>query len=71
MGRAIEHIADGLVRLKDRAALERMREHRNKLLQEYRMRSSDWFRSEVLETALRDDVQVLNEALSRLPSEGE
>lgn len=71
MSKAIEHIANGYMRLKDRVALEQMREHRNRLLQEYRMRSADWFRSEVLEAALKDDVQVLDEALSRLPSGSE
>jgi hypothetical protein len=71
MSKAIEHIASGYVRLKDRVALEQMREHRNKLLQEYRMRPADWLRSEALETALREDVQVLNDALSRLTSESE
>ena len=71
MSKAIEQIANGYVRLKNRTALEQMREHRNRLLQEYRMRPADWFRSEVLEAALRDDVQVLDDALSRLSSKGE
>ena len=66
MASAIELIAQGFVRVKDRAALERMREHRGRLLQEYRMRSAGWFRSEVLETSLQDDVAVLDKALSRL-----
>jgi hypothetical protein len=66
MSRAIEHIADGFVRLKDRVALERMREHRSRLLQEYRMHSGHGIRSEILEAALQDDMNVLDEALSRL-----
>ncbi len=71
MTKAIEQIVDGYVRLKDRVALERMREHRSRLLQEYRMRSGQGFRSEVLEAALQDDMSVLDEALSRFPSSGE
>ena len=67
MSSAIELIANGFVRVKDRAALERMREHRGRLLQEYRMRpSAGWFRSEVLEASLQDDLAVLDAALSRL-----
>jgi hypothetical protein len=66
MASAIEQIANGFVRVQDRAALERMRAHRNILLQEYRTRRAKWFRSEVLETSLQNDVAVLDAALSRL-----
>lgn len=68
MPSAVEQIANGFVRVKDRAALERMREHRSRLLNEYRMRPAQWFRSAVLETSLQDDVAALDAALSRLPS---
>jgi len=71
MASAVEQIANGFVRVKDRAALERMREHRSRLLQEYRMRPVHWFRSEVLETSLQDDVAVLDAALSLLQASGE
>jgi hypothetical protein len=71
MASAIEQIANGFVRVKDRAALERMREHRGKPLEEYRMRPAGWFRSQVLETSLQDDVAVLDAALSRLSASGE
>ena len=71
MASAVEQIASGFVRVKDRAALERMREHRSRLLQEYRMRPTRWFRSEVLETSLQDDLAVLEAALSRLQALGE
>lgn len=60
---AIEQIANGFVRVKDRAALERMRV---RLLEEYQRRSAGWFRSEVLETSLQDDIAVVDAALSRL-----
>ena len=71
MASAVEQIANGFVRVNDRAAWERMREHRSRLLQEYRMRPVQWFRSEVLETSLQDDVAVLDAALSRLQDSGE
>jgi len=71
MASAIEQIANGFVRVRDRAALERMREHRGRLLQEYKMRPAQWFRPEVLETSLQDDVAVLDAALSRLEASGE
>jgi hypothetical protein len=68
MASAIEQIANGFVRIKDRAALQRMREHRSKLLQEYRMRpEAGWFRSKILETSLQDDLAVLDAALARFP----
>ena len=66
MARAIEHIVGGYLRLKNRAALERMREHRSRLLQENRIRAAEGFRVESLERALEEEVNVLDEALSRL-----
>jgi hypothetical protein len=71
MASAIEQIANGFVRVKDRAALERMREHRARLLQEYRTRPTQWFRSEELETSLQHEVAVLDAALSRLQASRE
>lgn len=71
MASAIEKIANGFVRIKDRAALERMREHRGRLLQEYQMRSAGWFRLQVLETSLQEDLAVLDAALSRLSASGD
>jgi hypothetical protein len=68
MSEAIRNIADHYVRLRDRVALEHMREHRNKLLQLYRVHASQGFRVETLETSLQGDVDVLDEALSRLSS---
>jgi hypothetical protein len=42
MGEAIEIIASHYVRLKDRVALERMRDHRNNLLQYAPRKASGW-----------------------------
>ena len=63
---AMQLIASGYVRLKDRTALERMREHRNRLLQDYRSRVGQSFRVEIVETSLQGDIDALDEALSRL-----
>ena len=71
MSSAIELIVSNYVRLKDRAALERMREHRSKLLQENRLRAAEGFRVETLQAALEDDVSMLDDALSRLSTSGE
>jgi hypothetical protein len=65
MSEAIEIIISHYVRLKDRVALERMREHRNRLLQDYRIHAAQGFRVESLETALQKDVNALDGALSR------
>ena len=65
---AIKIIADHYVRLKDRVALERMREHRNKLLQNYRIHAAQGFRVETLEKSLQGDVDALDDALSRISS---
>ena len=46
--------------------LERMREHRNKLLHDYRIHAAQGFRVPTLEAALQDDVNALNDGLSRL-----
>jgi hypothetical protein len=43
-----------------------MREHRNKLLHDYRIHAAQGFRVPTLEAALQDDVNALDEGLSRL-----
>jgi hypothetical protein len=68
MSEAIRNIASHYVRLKDRVALERMREHRNNLLQNYRIQAAQGFRVETLETSLQGDLDALDEALSQIPS---
>jgi hypothetical protein len=66
MSEAIEVIASHYIRLKDRVALERMRDHRNNLLQNYRIHAAQGFRVESLEMALQKDIAALDDALSRL-----
>jgi hypothetical protein len=67
MSEAMRSIASHYVRLKDRVALERLRDHRNKLLQDYRIHTAQGFRVETLETSLQGDLDALDEALSSLP----
>ena len=66
MSEAIRIITGHYAQLKDRVALEQMREHRNNLLQNYRIGAAQGFRVETLETSLRDDMAVIDEALSRI-----
>jgi hypothetical protein len=69
MSEAMRSIASHYVRLKDRVALERLRDHRNKLLQDYRIHMAQGFRVETLETSLQGDLEALDEALSSLPQQ--
>jgi hypothetical protein len=67
MSRAVEIIANTYVDLGDRAGLERMREHRNKLLQSYRtIAEQGAFNVESIERSLHEDLDALNDALSRV-----
>ena len=66
MSEAIRIITGHYAQLKDRVALEQMREHRNNLLQNYRRGTVQGFRVEILETTLQDDVEAIDEALSRI-----
>ena len=66
MSEAIRIITGHYAQLKDRAALEQMREHRNKLLQNYCVGAAQGFRVETLETSLQGDMDAIDEALSRI-----
>ena len=66
MSEAIRIITGHYAQLKDGAALEQMREHRNKLLQDYRVDAAQGFRVETLETSLQGDMDAIDEALSRI-----
>jgi hypothetical protein len=68
MSEAIQIITNTYVQLKDRVALERMREHRNQLLQNYRIQAAQGFRVLTLETSLQEDMTAIDDALSRLSS---
>lgn len=66
MSEAVRIITGHYAQLKDRVALEQMREHRNKLLQNYRIGAAQGFRVQTLETSLQSDMDVIDEALSRI-----
>jgi hypothetical protein len=66
MSEAIRIITRDYAKLKDRVALEQMREHRKKLLQNYRVGAAQGFRVETLETSLQGDMDTIDEALSRI-----
>jgi len=66
MSEAIRVITDHYAQLKSRVALEQMREHRNRLLQNYRIGAAQGFRVQTLETSLQDDVEAIDDALSRI-----
>lgn len=66
MSEAIRIITGHYSHLKDRVALEQMREHRNKLLQNYRIGAARGFRVVTLETSLQGDLEAIDEALSHL-----
>lgn len=68
MMKAIEQIVAGYVFLNDRAALEEIREHRKRLLNENRMRSSI-INPQSLETALQEEIAVVEAAIEKLESD--
>lgn len=64
MMRGIEHIVRNYVQLKDRVALERMRDQMNRLLHEDRLRSANGYTTETLAQALKDDIDALDEGIA-------
>ena len=66
MTKAIEHIVTGYSTLKDRTALEEMRDHRKRLLNDYRMRSNSVLRFESITDELQEEISIVEAALSTL-----
>ena len=65
MTKAIEHIVTGYSTLKNRKALEEIRDHRQRLLNEHRMRSSV-LNFESIKDELQEEISIVDAALSRL-----
>jgi hypothetical protein len=66
MTRAIEHIVAGYSTLKNRNALEEIRDHRRRLLIENRMRAaSSGFNLDRITTELEEEISIVETALSR------
>jgi hypothetical protein len=69
MTKAIENIVAGYVTLKNRQALEDIREHRQRLLHEARMHAGSWVSVKSLSSLLQDEIDVVDAALSGLREE--
>lgn len=62
--KAIEQIIAGYVSLKDRRALEGIRDHRRRLLQETRMRSVSGFHPSTVIETLQEEIDLIEAALA-------
>ena len=69
MTRAIEHIVAGYVTLKNRQALEEIRDHRQRLLHDSRMHSGSWVSVESLNSVLQEEISIVDAALRGLQEE--
>jgi hypothetical protein len=69
MTKAIEHIVAGYVTLKNREALQEIRDHRQRLLHDSRMHSGSGISLESLNSVLQEDISIVDAALSRLQEE--
>ena len=66
MTKAIECIVAGYVTLKNRQALEEIRAHRQRLLQNSRMQAGSWVSVKSLTSALEEEISIVDAALERL-----
>lgn len=69
MTKGIEHIVAGYVTLKNREALEEIRDHRRRLLHENRLRSGSGLNLENLNAELQDEINIVDAALDDLNGE--
>ena len=63
MTKAIENIVAGYVTLKNREALEEIRDHRQRLLQKSRMQPKSWVSMASTITVLQEDIDIVEVAL--------
>ncbi|SHK60575.1 hypothetical protein [Bradyrhizobium lablabi] len=71
MTKAIEHIVAGYSTLKNRKALEELRDHRKRLLMENRMSAaSSGFNFDRITADLQDEISIVEAALSRFQDLG-
>jgi hypothetical protein len=66
MAKAIEHIVAGFVALKNRHALEEIRDHRQRLLQNSRMHTGTWVSVQKLSSELEEEISIVDAALEGL-----
>ena len=62
---AIEQIIAGYVSLRNRQALEELREHRQRLLEGVQAHSVPGFRPTVVNDTLREEIELIEAALAR------
>jgi hypothetical protein len=70
MTKAIEHIVAGFSTLKNRKALEEIRDHRRRLLNDYRMRRGSGMNFDWINAEIQEEIGVVEDALSKLGDEG-
>ena len=63
--KAIEQIIAGYVSLRNRQALEELREHRQRLLDGVRTYSVPGFKTSVVHDTLSEEIELIEEALAR------
>ncbi len=71
MTKAIEHIVAGYWTLKNRKALEEIRDHRKRLLMANRMSAaSSGFNLDRITTDLQEEISIVETALSKFSGQG-
>jgi len=68
--KAIEQIIAGYVSLKNRQALEQLRDHRQHLLDDVRTHSVPGFRPSVVNETLAEEIELIEGALARFDEGG-
>ncbi|MBR1207396.1 MULTISPECIES: hypothetical protein [unclassified Bradyrhizobium] len=68
--KAIEQIIAGYVSLKNRQALEQLRDHRQHLLDDVRTHSFPGFRPSVVNETLSEEIELIQGALARFDEGG-
>ena len=64
--KAIEQFVAGNISLKDRQALEKLRHHRQQLLDDVQMHSIPGFKPSIVSDILREEIDVIEDALARV-----
>lgn len=68
--KAIEQIIAGYVSLMNRQALEQLRDHRQRLLDDVRTHSVPGFSPSVVNETLREEIELIEGALARFDEDG-